>query len=218
VDPVYGDTGPTLPSTSNDRAVPTNFYRRVAFWAATHWNRKSNGSRPTIVSETGSTRYGPLFPELDGGQDCSNFVSHAWNLGGGLSRDNGSRFNPNDGWDIGFNVVNQRGATNAWANVESFFGYWVFGKRRASARLLCGGLSCRGRRNIAQSVGDVVQYDFGQSRTTRWSHASVVTGLSGVDSIHQWSIDRDGTVWNRFTAAPISERRRQFARILHLVR
>jgi hypothetical protein len=181
-------------------AAPREFYEGAARWAREHWSRPDYDApgRP----------YGPIQFTTEGddqGVDCTNFTSHAWNLGGRLPRDFAND-STTRGWFVRLSGGNTLRSV-PWVNVRKFFIYWV--SRREVARW--ARRSPR-RRNPAFSIGDVIQIDHGGG--LGYSHASLVTSIEGVDKVAQWSRDLGPTTrWNEFFYERTRPRQRADVRV-----
>lgn len=143
-----------------------------------------------------------------GDSDCTNFVSQAWHLGGGLRRKIGWRIRPIRGLGLG-----ARSATPAWAAVRNFVDYMV--NQRQTSRLIAADVTSSNLPGAA--IADAVEYDWGEGEG--WSHLAIVVKVdTRIDNISQHSRNRRQSYWNRGWREQLDPtiRSRMRARIVHL--
>lgn len=186
-------------------------YKGAQNWAQTYAHRDSYPATSLRLP------FGALFPgDPDGGKDCTNFISHAWHLGGNLSmQSDRPEGGPKKGWWIqyisrGDNYSRFWG--HAWTVVNDFRDYWAIDRAARTHYEYVDPW----KSNVAYSVGDVVQMDFGGGHG--FSHGAIFTWLNGKDLISQWSADRKNNAWNKFymDASP-KVRAKQRARVIHYI-
>jgi hypothetical protein len=214
--PLYADL-PAISALDQARAeaqlvaAGNPFYAKVRTWASGHWDRTSsavknlhNGPNPALGPISGQSGN-------NAGVDCTNFVSTAWYFGG-LHMRLIAPIPGSKGWYM-IIYFGRRTWSPGWVNVGAFFKYWTMTTAEAHSAQIPDLLLY----NVAASLGDVIQYDFGAG--LGYSHASVITSLQGIDKIAQWSRDRPpDTRWNHFykdPTIPPKQKARMRARVVH---
>ncbi|MDD1622281.1 MAG: amidase domain-containing protein, partial [Methylococcaceae bacterium] len=154
--------------------------------------------------------YNPNFQNFDQrGGDCTNFVSQAWNVGGGIPQDNRTWYHAHSRW-FGWRV------SGSFIRVKDFRSYWfdhgyqyiyVQGKDKLTSDY------------SPADIGDVYIFDSGTNPDApSFSHASIAIGWSkGYDEYAQHS---DGKVakWTRYFMAQTPERQNNILRPGHGIR
>jgi putative amidase-like protein len=208
-------TAADVVGTAAGSGMSKNFWKDSAAWGRAHWNRTSS------AVENLPEPYGNRFPatDADDGRDCVNFAGHSWKLGGGLKISTKGGYN--GGWYVksNFSGPHEKGQfktrvySKAWLVVRNFYKFFInHGAVAYSVKPWHG--------DVAQSRGDVVQYDFGRGQG--YSHTALIDRLNGdgaKDTITQWSKDRPPTThWNHFREIESNPRvkARERARIIHM--
>jgi uncharacterized protein YraI len=171
--PVYADFSPGIPRCDGGDAFG------------------SGGVQPALAgfSRAGAVAWADahvVSPDDFAGDDCTSFVSHAWNAGGGARE--------TSWWFFRFSRRVGLGYSSTWADASNFADAmtdqgWV--TRTEIVDL--------GARTVPDArPGDVILWHADPTASTTWSHLAIVagTGPRGITLIDQHSDERYRTPWN----------------------
>jgi Ricin-type beta-trefoil lectin domain/Putative amidase domain len=196
----YGDEWNAIPAPPISQAIPPRNYTAFKRTSAATWSDNNVMRNSTGGSNENASLAWP-FARI--ANDCVQFVSAAWHLGGNLPM--------NDAWysraDQGFSGVGGKQQSATWTYVTNFANYWV-GTGQATI------YSLNRTTTYADSAkpGDVILADFNGDAI--WDHVAIVSrynsgaysyydpfggtwyNLSSVDLIDSHNRDRLKAPWN----------------------